>query len=158
VLGKMFSSPTNFQGFQAGCLGKRFFSRLEQDFLTEVENETLNIAKGFLNQSTRLNSTKVTKEQRYKMELVQFYHRNGYLRQPNEARFEEGSQVYKKGYEIRFVANSEEEKVYISSLLEKTGFKHGKIYPKWKTFVLPVYGYDAMARFHEIMDEFPQLK
>lgn len=86
-------------------------------------------------------------------ELVALYQRNGYVRQPNSARFDEG-QGYKKGWEIRWVAKDETEAAHISKLLSVAGFKHGKTYLKNKLIVLPVYGYEAMEKFISFLSKF----
>ncbi len=61
------------------------------------------------------------------LKLANRYRRNGSLRLPNEARFEEGSDACKKGYEIRFLANDEAETAHISRLSDEAGFKRGKM-------------------------------
>jgi hypothetical protein len=95
------------------------------------------------------------KPSKAELELIRLYRRNGILRYPNEERFGEGM-GYKKGHEIRWMAYSEQEAEAIAGLLQKAGFKHGKIYAKRTQFVLPVYGYDAMVRFVKLLDENPE--
>jgi hypothetical protein len=60
-------------------------------------------------------------------ELATRFHRNGYLRSQNVERLNKvGAQVYKKGYEIRLMAHSEEELARIQELLQFLGFAIGQ--------------------------------
>lgn len=56
-------------------------------------------------------------------------------------------QKYKKGYEVRLVANSKEELEDMRQLLQQSGFKPGKPYKKHFQFVQPVYGKLAVDWF-----------
>lgn len=84
--------------------------------------------------------------------IVKFFHRHGCLRLPDEVRRQkEGHTRYKKGHEIRFVADSLAELRQISSLLKRLGFKPGAPYQKQHQFVQPVYGNEAAASFMRIL-------
>jgi len=88
-----------------------------------------------------------------KTQLRYFFRRNGCLRAPNRARREQEGQNYKKGYEIRFVANNGKELLKIRSLLSKAGFKSGKPYSKRSQFVQPVYGKIFYEQFRKFIQE-----
>ncbi len=79
--------------------------------------------------------------------LLAFFQRNGCVRVVDEKRRQELGQKYKKGYEVRLVANSKEELGLIRHLLQQSGFKPGKPYQKNDQFVQPVYGKSAVDWF-----------
>lgn len=79
--------------------------------------------------------------------LILFFQRNGCVRLVDEKRRKELGQKYKKGYEVRLVANSKEELENIRQLLKQSGFKAGKPYKKHLQFVQPVYGKLAVEWF-----------
>ena len=79
--------------------------------------------------------------------LREYYNRNGYIRNQNKKRLEtEGAQEYKKGYEIRFTANSEKELQLILKSLKELNFKTGKPFPKDNRFCIPIYGCEQVQR------------
>jgi hypothetical protein len=55
-------------------------------------------------------------------ELVALFERNGVLRLPNRKKRVKNPRTYKKGYEVRFVAHSEQELQRIRHLLRQAGF------------------------------------
>ena len=79
--------------------------------------------------------------------------RNGYFRFPDEKLRGIKGEDYKKGYEVRLVANDEKELLEINFLLKKAGFKAGKAFHKNNKYVQPVYGKDAVERFQNILSE-----
>jgi len=82
------------------------------------------------------------------MILARFYKRNGFLRLPNPKRKEQlGSRKYKKGYEVRLVANHTGELEQMQQALEQVGFKPGKPYQKSSQMVQPIYGKEAVLWF-----------
>lgn len=84
-------------------------------------------------------------------ELAAFFDRNGYVRCPNASQHEaKGSQLYKKGYEIRLVANSRNELNRIRKFLREAGFRPGAPFAKANQFGQPIYGKEAVARFLEL--------
>jgi hypothetical protein len=85
--------------------------------------------------------------------LAEFFHRNGYVRRQNPQRFKrEGSQKYKKGFEVRLVAGSKSELALIRRALRKVGFRRGKPFPKGKQIIQPLYGREQVARFLSLVD------
>jgi len=86
-----------------------------------------------------------------KTQLRYFFRRNGCLRAPNIARQKRDGWTYKKGYEIRFVANNGKELLKIRSLLSKAGFKSGKPYSKRSQFIQPVYGKIFYEQFRKLI-------
>jgi hypothetical protein len=97
-------------------------------------------------------------QKKIEKELVELFERNGCLRMPKEERMEEGHQLYKKGCEIRWVAYDEMEAREITVLLGKAGFKVGSAFIKNNRVVLPVYGYEALARFQVMLKEVLEIK
>ena len=94
----------------------------------------------------------MTRKEKHEKLVVDLFHRNGYKRSPVEDRLEEDSQVYKKGWEIRFaVFNAKELKGLLKSLTE-LGFDYGKPYAKKKRTIVPIYGRKRVERFDEILD------
>ncbi len=85
------------------------------------------------------------------VQLAQIFCRNGCMRLPDVARQKEGHTKYKKGYEIRFVAESKTELNQIRRLLKQTGLKPGNPYQKGYQFVQPVYGKEAARKLGEIL-------
>ncbi|RMG16897.1 MAG: hypothetical protein D6731_05110 [Planctomycetota bacterium] len=84
--------------------------------------------------------------------LAAFFHRNGYVRwQRRERAEEEGWGRYKKGDELRLVANTASELREIRELLEEAGFRPGRPFQKGSQFRVPVYGRDQVARFLELI-------
>ncbi|MFQ5748741.1 MAG: hypothetical protein ACE5H3_04700 [Planctomycetota bacterium] len=86
--------------------------------------------------------------------LAKFFHRNGYVRWQDSSRLgEEGHHVYKKGDEVRLVADSRRELAEIRRLLKDAGFKPGRPFPKGRQFRQPLYGRDAVGRFLELVND-----
>lgn len=91
--------------------------------------------------------------------LAHLYHRNGYARLPKpERREKEGSQSYKKGWEVRLVARDEEELAELHNLLEQMDFEPGSPFDKARQIVLPLYGRTSVQRFLEIVGDDETLK
>ena len=85
--------------------------------------------------------------------LVTVFRRNGYVRRQNVKRLEADGQAYKKGEEVRLVADSREELTRIRCVLRLAGFKPGWPFPKAKQFRQPLYGKAEVARFLDWVDE-----
>lgn len=85
--------------------------------------------------------------------LKQIFDRNGYYRIPDEDLRQEKKAAYKKGYEIRFVAQNYKEYLEIRKLLKALGFLPGKAFLKGAQRVIPVYGKDNYFAFRELMKE-----
>ncbi len=85
-------------------------------------------------------------------QLARIYAQNGYVRRQDPERFaKEGSTQYKKGEEIRLIADSRQELRQIRQLLEQAGFKPGRPFEKGNKYCQPVYGKQAVARFLELV-------
>jgi hypothetical protein len=81
-------------------------------------------------------------------ELARFFTRNGYVRRQNQRRLdEEGYMRYKKGDEVRLVAENRGELARIRSLLLRAGFRPGSPFVKGRQFRQPVYGRGEVRRF-----------
>lgn len=89
--------------------------------------------------------------------LIFFFKRNGHFRIPDKKRKKEGSQVYKKGYEIRLLAATKKELKIIIILLKKSGFKPGKPFTKGNQFVQPVYGKEAVKNFRHLLAKYKKV-
>lgn len=79
--------------------------------------------------------------------LIEYFKQKGYFRLPDEERKRELGKKYKKGYEIRFVAKTNEELKELRELIVDAGFKPGKPFRKGRQFVQPIYGKKAFERF-----------
>lgn len=76
------------------------------------------------------------------------FRRGGYVRSADLAkRKERGSERYKKGYEVRFVLDTESELKDVRRLLKAAGYKPGKPFEKHAKIVQPVYGRVAVEAF-----------
>lgn len=86
--------------------------------------------------------------------LAEFFHRNGYVRRQNRARVKsEGFQRYKKGDEIRLIANSPLELDEIRHLLSEAGIRAGRPFKKSNQFRQPIYGREQVTRFLSTVGE-----
>ncbi len=79
--------------------------------------------------------------------LKMFFHRNGYIRRVNAVRLKVEGRLYKKGAEVRLVAESAAELAEIRRLLKRAGFKLARPFAKARQWRQPVYGVAEVARF-----------
>lgn len=94
------------------------------------------------------------KQRRDAARLAAFFRRNGIVRQQNPRRVaEEGWENYKKGDEVRLVADTPEELLLMHRLLINVGFEPGRPFRKGGQYRLPIYGRKEVARFLEMVDE-----
>lgn len=84
-------------------------------------------------------------------QLAVLFDRNGYVRRQNPARRKaDGCMSYKKGDEVRLVANTPSERSRILQLLRTAGFKPGRPFVKdqrGRQYRVPLYGREQVARF-----------
>ena len=86
--------------------------------------------------------------------LAWYFRRNGYLRRQKASRVaSDGWERYKKGDELRLVAESAQELQILRDLLVKAGLKPGEPFRKGRQFRQPVYGRQAVARFLELIED-----
>jgi len=85
--------------------------------------------------------------------LAEAFHCNGYIRRLNPSRRAAEGKLYKKGDEIRLVADSKRELVDLRRLLRAAGFKYGRPFRHARQYRLPVYGRRQVARFLEIVGD-----
>ena len=79
--------------------------------------------------------------------LAAYFHRNGYVRRINPVRKKVKGRLYKKGAEVRLVADSAAELAEIRRLLKEAGFKRARPFTKARQWRQPVYGVAEVARF-----------
>jgi hypothetical protein len=91
--------------------------------------------------------TKSLTEKQSIAQITAFFKRNGYVRFQNPERLNEGHQNYKKGNEVRLVANSDEELAHIQELLHTLAFTSGRPFAKRRQFNIPIYGREQISRF-----------
>jgi hypothetical protein len=89
-------------------------------------------------------------------ELARIFSRSGYVRVQNPDRLEEGASHYKKGDEVRLIAESATELKAIRRLLRAAEFSPGKAYLKHKRWCQPLYGRVATGRFMDIVKRAPK--
>jgi hypothetical protein len=91
---------------------------------------------------------KITPEASPAEALAAFFQRNGYVRWQNAERLgAEGPQRYKKGSEVRLVADTVRELRLIRRLLRQAGFKPGRPFRKAGQYRQPLYGQEVVAKF-----------
>lgn len=84
--------------------------------------------------------------------LAPYFIRNGYLRWPNpKLKKKRGPDTYKKGVELRLVANSAAELSRIRALLRRAGFVPKRPFQKGNQFRQPLYGKEEVSRFLELI-------
>src|SRR5215471_7561379 len=86
-------------------------------------------------------------------ELARFFKRGGCVRFQNEERLREGSQSYKKGDEVRIMADSLKDLHSIRALLMEAGFVPPRPFLKGRRFCQPIYGREAVTRFLLLITE-----
>ncbi len=84
--------------------------------------------------------------------LANFFLRNGYVRRIDAVRRTEEGQQYKKGAEIRLVAETEDELKLIRQLLIRAGFKLAEPFVKANQWRQPIYGIAEVARFLSLIE------
>lgn len=86
--------------------------------------------------------------------LAASFRRNGYVRRQNPDRLaRDGSQVYKKGDEVRLVTETAAELREVRQLLRRAGFRPGRAFTKGRKWRQPVYGRAEVARFLDLIGE-----
>lgn len=85
--------------------------------------------------------------------LAAYFHRNGYVRRLDTVRRKENGRLYKKGAEVRLVAQSRQELTEIRRLLRWAGFKRARPFAKARQWRQPVYGVAEVARFLSLVGE-----
>lgn len=84
--------------------------------------------------------------------LAWYFRRNGYVRYFDRARrAKDVARVYKKGDEVRLVAQSLQELAEIQQLLRAAGFVAGKPFAKARQYRQPVYGRLQVKRFLQLI-------
>jgi hypothetical protein len=84
--------------------------------------------------------------------LAAYFQRNGYVRRINLERREQEGSLYKKGDEVRLVAESRAELAEIRRLLRQAGLKPGRPFAKARQWRQPVYGVSEVVRFLALIE------
>ena len=84
-------------------------------------------------------------------QLAAYFHRNGYVRRVDAVRRIVDGQLYKKGAEVRLVADTRVELAEIRRLLKQAGFKRGRPFTKANQWRQPLYGVEEVARFLKLV-------
>lgn len=83
-------------------------------------------------------------------QLLEYFDKNGCVRCPDSnLRKKAGCMNYKKGWEVRLTAKTDEELNLIGKLLNEVGLKKGKPFKKGKTSIQPIYGKQAVGWFKD---------
>jgi hypothetical protein len=93
-------------------------------------------------------------------QLAFYFHRNGYVRVPDQRRKKKESGSYKMGYETRFVAKSKKEVATMIRLLKQLDFSPGMPYAKVAQWCIPLYGQVALETVQSLANKhrFPMLE
>jgi hypothetical protein len=83
--------------------------------------------------------------------LAAFFRRNGYLRSLNAVRRKKEGRHYKKGDEVRLVAESRAELAEIRRLLKEAGFTLARPFSHSRQWRQPIYGIAEVARFRALI-------
>lgn len=83
--------------------------------------------------------------------LAAYFHRNGYIRRLDAIRRLTDGQLYKKGAEVRLVAESKSELAEIRRLLRRAGFRTARPFAKGQQWRQPLYGVAEVARFLDLV-------
>ena len=83
--------------------------------------------------------------------LAAYFRRNGYVRRLDPARRAKEGPDYKKGDEVRLVAESEAELTEIRRLLKRAGFKLARPFAHARQWRQPIYGVATVARFRGLI-------
>lgn len=84
-------------------------------------------------------------------DLSALFRRNGYVRRPNPDRRAAEPREYKKGYEVRLVADSKAELKEIKRLLLAAGLEPGRPFAKANQWRQPLYGREAVSKFLDLI-------
>lgn len=83
--------------------------------------------------------------------LATHFAERGYIRYPNPVRLSEGSQIYRKGSEVRLVVDTREELDEVREALRLVGFRPARPFLKGSSHVQPVYGASAVEWFLDVI-------
>jgi hypothetical protein len=87
--------------------------------------------------------------------VATFVLHHSYHRRPNpERRERDGHRKYKKGWELRLVATTEQEARKLRQALHVIGIEAGQPFPKARQTIVPVYGRDQVVRLSKIASRF----
>ncbi len=119
----------------------------------------LGIRARLLNETMTEGSGAEMARSRIAKQLGAFYRRNGYVRWQNVRRQRnEPHASYKKGDEVRLVAESRAELRLIRRLLGRTGFRVVRPFIKGRQYRQPLYGRDEVRRFLQLIGESARTK
>ena len=93
----------------------------------------------------------VPKKKTEALQLAEMFARGGYVRLQNPQRLREGSLSYRKGSEVRMVAESMAALRTMRRLLRTAGFSPGRPFLKHSKWCQPLYGVETVNRFLELI-------
>lgn len=83
--------------------------------------------------------------------LMEIFIRNGYVRIKDESKLKaNGSNSYKKGYEIRFLPKDDIESERLQTAISTLNFYVSKTFMKHGRVVQPLYGKDITLEFRDL--------
>ncbi len=85
--------------------------------------------------------------------LAEFFRRNGYVRRVDAVRRVAEGRLYKKGAEVRLVAETLGELAEMRRLLGEAGFAVARPFVKQAQWRQPIYGIAAVGRFLTLIGE-----
>jgi len=100
-----------------------------------------------VNRSHRIATVETSAVLNAMTELLRWFERGGYLRCCDPQRRAREGDAYKKGYEVRFVLDSEKNLQEVRRLLAAAGIRPGKPFRKHQRYVQPVYGRSTVEWF-----------
>ena len=84
--------------------------------------------------------------------LLDAYQANGHVRYPLKTRVEEANQSYRKGWEARIGAADDKSATRIVQAFKRCGYTPGKPYKHGAKVRVPLYGFEQVSRFVELVN------
>ncbi len=84
--------------------------------------------------------------------LLAAYQGNGHIRHPIAARTDDATQSYRKGWEARIGVADDKTATRIVQALKRCGYAPGKPYKHGTKMRVPLYGFEQVSRFVELVN------
>jgi hypothetical protein len=101
------------------------------------------------------SQVELTKQEAARQLLLNAYAINGHIRHPIEARVngaDDPAQSYRKGWEARIGAADDKAAARIVKALKHCGYTPGKPYKHGAKLRVPLYGFDQVERFVDLVN------